>query len=104
MKRKKWTVSEKVEILEKARTGDVVVTCREYGVSTGTYYYWKKLFEAKGEAGLSGNYKRNTDKELKESQEKVRVLSKLLAEKEVELEVQRELLKKKFGTSNLKKI
>lgn len=104
MKRKKWSVSEKLDILEKARLGDVVTTCRENGVSSATFYYWRKQFESKGEAGLSGNYGKKTDKELKEANEKVRLLSKLLAEKEVELEMQRELLKKKFGTSNLKEI
>ena len=43
-------------------------------------------------------------KELKQSQEENRILRKLLGNKEIELEVQRELLKKKFGTSDPRKI
>jgi putative transposase len=43
-------------------------------------------------------------KELKEAEEENRILRKLLSDKEIELEVQRELLKKKFGTSDPRKI
>lgn len=41
---------------------------------------------------------------LKASEEENRLLRKLLADKELELEIQRELLKKKFGTSDPRKI
>mgnify|MGYP001198478109 FL=1 len=43
-------------------------------------------------------------KELKKAEEENKILRKLLSDKEIELEVQRELLKKKFGTSDPKKI
>jgi putative transposase len=43
-------------------------------------------------------------KELKQSEEENRILRKLLSNKDIELEVQRELLKKKFGTSDSRKI
>jgi putative transposase len=102
MKKKQWTLSEKMEILEKAGSGDVVAVCRQYGVSTGTYYYWKKRFETRGTEGLKTHYD-NRDKALKAAEEENRILRKLLADKEVELEIQRELVKKKFGISNPKK-
>lgn len=101
--RRKWTLKEKIEILEAAASGDVIGVCRQYGVSTATYYSWRKRFESKGEDGLKETYKRQ-DIELKEAEEKIRVLSKLLAERDIELEVQREMLKKKFGTSDPRKI
>ena len=41
---------------------------------------------------------------LKQAEEENRILRKLLSNKEIELEVQRELLKKKFGTSDPRKI
>jgi len=41
---------------------------------------------------------------LKASKEENRILRKLLSDKEIELEVQRELLKKKFGMSDPRKI
>ncbi|NGZ90749.1 transposase, partial [Psychroflexus sp. C1] len=43
-------------------------------------------------------------KELKQAEEENRILRKLLSNKEIELEDQRELLKKKFGTSDPRKI
>lgn len=103
MKYKRWTVAEKLEILSKSEERGVVETCREYSVSTGTYYNWKKKFEGKGEAGLKVTYDTGS-KELKAAQEENRVLRKLLSDREIELEVQRELLKKKFGTSDPRKI
>jgi len=43
-------------------------------------------------------------KELKQAEEENRILRKLLADKEIEIEAQKELIKKKFGTSDLRKI
>lgn len=103
MKYKKWTLAQKLEILSLGETTSIVDACRQYGVSTGTYYSWKKKFEHQGEAGLKVNYDTKS-KELKQAEEENRLLRKLLSDKEIELEVQRELLKKKFGTSDPRKI
>jgi putative transposase len=43
-------------------------------------------------------------KEGKQMEEENRILRKLQSDKDIELEVQRELLKKKFGTSDPRKI
>ena len=103
MKRKKWTLKEKLAILEEASSGDVVTVCRKHGVNTSTFYNWRKRFENRGEEGLKTTYD-NRDKELKAAENENRILRKLLADKEVELEIQKELLKKKFGTSNPREI
>jgi putative transposase len=103
MKYKKWSLDEKLEILTVSEEIGVVESCRKYGVSTGTFYSWKKKFEHQGEAGLKVTYN-NKSKELKEAEEENRILRKLLSDREIELEVQRELLKKKFGTSDPRKI
>lgn len=94
---------EKLEILASSEEIGVVETCRKYSVSTGTFYSWKKKFDNKGEDGLKVNYDLKS-KEFKQVEEENRVLRKLLGNKEIELEVQRELLKKKFGTSDPRKI
>ena len=52
MKYKKWELSQKLEILSESEDLGIVETCRKHGVSTGTFYSWKKKFEHKGEAGL----------------------------------------------------
>lgn len=103
MKYKKWSLPEKLEILKESEELGIVETCRKHSVSTGTFYSWKKKFDHKGEAGLQVNYDTKS-KELKAAEEENRVLRKLLSDKEIELEIQRELLKKKFGTSDPRKI
>ena len=103
MKRKNWTVSEKLVIIQEADGNEVVETYRKYGVSTGTYYNWKKKFETNGEEGLKVTYD-NRSKELKSAEEEIRIFRKLLTDREIELEVQKELFKKKFGTSDPRKI
>ena len=103
MKYKKWSLEEKLEILSFSEEIGIVETCRKYGVSTGTLYSWKKKHDNHGEAGLKVTYDTRS-KELKQAEEENRILRKLLANKEIELEVSRELLKKKFGTSDPRKI
>lgn len=103
MKYKKWTLEKKLEILSASEELGVVEACRKYSVSTGTLYNWKKKYDAQGESGLKVVYDARS-KELKAAEEEIRILRKLLGNKEIELEVQRELLKKKFGTSDPRKI
>ena len=103
MKYKKWTLDQKLEILTSSEEIGIVEACRKYGVSTGTLYNWKKKHEHKGEAGLKVTYDTKS-KEHKEVVEENRILRKLLSDREIELEIQRELLKKKFGTSDPRKI
>lgn len=103
MKYKKWSLEEKLEILTSSEELGIVETCRKYKVSTGTFYGWKKKYDSQGEAGLKVTYDTRS-KELKQAEEENRILRKLLSNKEIELEVQRELLKKKFGTSDPRKI
>lgn len=103
MKYKRWSLEEKLIILASSEEIGIVETCRKYGVSTGSFYSWKKKFEHKGEDGLKVTYDTKS-KELKQAEQENRILRKLLSSKEIELEVQRELLKKKFGTSDPRKI
>ena len=103
MKYKKWSLAEKLEILSSGDAIGVVESCRKYGVSTGTFYNWKKKHDNQGDAGLKVTYDTKS-KELKKAEEENRILRKSLSDKEIELEVQRALLKKKFGTSDPRKI
>jgi len=103
MKYKKWSLEQKLEILSVSEEIGIVETCRKYSVSTGTFYSWKKKYDSQGEAGLKVTYDTRS-KELKQAEEENRILRKLLSDREIELEVQRELLKKKFGTSDPRKI
>ena len=100
MKYKKWTLEQKLEILSSSEGIGIVETCRKYSVSTGTFYSWKKKFEHQGEAGLKVTYDTRS-KELKAAEQENRVLRKLLSDREIELKVQRELLKKKGSTAKI---
>jgi len=56
MKYKKWSLDQKLEILSVSEEIGIVESCRKYGVSTGTFYSWKKKFEHQGEAGLKVDF------------------------------------------------
>lgn len=101
--KRRWNSEDKLAILEEAKNSNVVEVCRKHNVSTGAFYNWKKKFDTKGEKGLKINYD-NRNPELKKAEEEIRILRKLLADREIELEIQKELLKKKFGTDDPRKI
>jgi putative transposase len=100
---KRWSKKEKLTILREAEQEGVVQTCRKFDVSSATYYHWKKVFDAYGEAGFSET-KSSADKQYKNLEEENRRLKKLLVDKDLALEAQKEMLKKKFGTDDPKKI
>ena len=102
MKYKKSSLEKKLEILSFSEEIGVVDTCRKYGVSTGTFYSWKKKHESHGAAGLKVTYDTKS-KEHKQAEEENRILRKLRSNRDIELEVQRELLKKKVWDLRSKK-
>lgn len=102
-KNKSWSKAEKLQILKEATEGGVLETCRKYGVSTANYYNWKKIIEQKGEAGLSLRADASLQR-YRELEAENRRLKKLLIERELALEAQKELFKKKFGTDNVRRI
>lgn len=100
---KKWSKKEKLTILKAAEEEGVVSACRKHEVSTATFYHWKKIYEQHGEAGFQQD-KPSSGQQYKKLEEENRRLKKLLVDKDLALEVQKELLKKKFGTDDPKKI
>lgn len=57
MKYKKWTLDKKLEILTISEEIGIVEACLKYGVSTGTFYSWKKKHESQEEAYLINHKK-----------------------------------------------
>ena len=98
---KKWSRQEKIKILQAAEQEGVISACRKHDVSTATYYNWKKVYDQHGEAGFQQD---KSDQHYKKLEEENRMLKKLLVDKDLALEVQKELLKKKFGTDDPRKI
>jgi len=90
-----WSIEEKVAILKDIQNTGVVEGCRKHGIYATTYYDWKKKYEEKGADGLVPHYGRKEASEVKKIKKENERLKKLLAEKELELSIQSELLKKK---------
>lgn len=68
---------------------------REFNVSTTSIYKWKELYELKGESGLGGNSERvDLTQELKRMKRENDALKQIVAEKELRLRIQDEMLKK----------
>lgn len=67
---------------------------RQLGVSTTTLYKWRESFEEQGEQGLTRKQGQHKDPELEGLKRENRELKMLVAEKELAIRVQSELLKK----------
>lgn len=92
-----WSIEEKVSILKEIKETRVVEGCRKHGIYATTYYDWKRKYEEKGADGLVPHYGRKQNTEVKRIIKENERLKKLLAEKELELSIQGELLKKRWN-------
>ncbi|NNE32249.1 MAG: transposase [Winogradskyella sp.] len=93
--RKRWSTTEKLAIVNHFKTWGATKTSREFGVSPGSIYNWNEAYEEHGEAGLSGKHKKPSESdELRAVKRENDELKKLVAEKELRLRIQEEMLKK----------
>lgn len=97
MKQKRYSAEEKFLILREAQEHGVVETCKKHGVDPTTYYSWKERYESEGIAGLlpkkSGRIPDDVDHRKLEKENQM--LKKLVADKELIIEMQLSILKKK---------
>jgi putative transposase len=91
-----WSIQQKVAIIKEVETGGVVETCRKHGVYATTYYSWKRKYDQGGEPALEPRFSLQEKKDLKKMEKENQFLKKILAEKELELQMKTELLKKKI--------
>jgi putative transposase len=89
MKKSRFTEEQVVAILAEADRGEKTIgdVCRSHGVSEATFYNWRKRFRGMGVEEVR-EYRR-----LK--QENAR-LKKLLADRELEIDAMKEVMRKKF--------
>lgn len=93
--KKRWSASEKLEILNYYKKAGATKASREFGVSSASIYKWKEAYEKDGEAGLSSKRSNsNEDMELIRLRRENDQLKALVAEKELALRIQAEMLKK----------
>jgi len=92
--KKKFTVSEKVEVLSYFRVHGVTKASREFGISTVSIYKWRDQFEEQGQSGLADGKARKEEEELKALRRENALLKKLLAESELRTAILDSLQKK----------
>ena len=95
-KRKRFTKEEKLRIIKEAGSHGVRATLEKHGIYAATFYSWKKKFDEMGEAGFAQGMTREKLARIKELEQEIDLLKRLLAEKEIESKLKDELLKKKY--------
>lgn len=86
------SVQEKQRILEESKALGLVATARKHGLSCQTLKNWQDAYSATGVSGLQPGSKLSP--ELKRLQLENQRLKELVADKELELKIKNELLKK----------
>ena len=103
MGNKKWTIDKKIEILSEGEKEGVLKTCRLYEVGTTTYYDWKKKFELDGIEGLKNKKNPKIDPEFNKLLKENRLLKNIIADKELEIRIKNDLIKKTLQNKKLKR-
>ncbi len=89
MKQTKFPVEKIIQILSEAELpgNSIAEVCRKYSISRSTFDKWRQKFK-----GMSSN----EAKRLKVLEEENLRLKRILAEKELEIQVLRDIVKKNF--------
>ncbi len=89
MKQSRFTEEQVVRILAEGDQGEKTITelCREQGISAATYYNWRRRFRGMGLDEV---------REYRKLKRENARLKKLLAEREIEIDGLREVLRKKL--------
>jgi transposase-like protein len=89
--RRKFSDDDKIKILQEGTINGVPQTLRKYGIGQSLFYKWKRAFIRDGVTSLNDKSK---DPELIRLQYENEKLKALIGEKEFELKIKDELLKK----------
>ena len=88
--RRRWKAEEKLALINEIREkGQIVETCRKYGVDPSMFYRWKEVFDIYGVDGLRSRT-RNSDPSIRKLTRENERLKKMLAEKELEVSMLQE--------------
>lgn len=92
---KSWSVQEKQEIVEFYRQHNMSEAVRKFGVSNVSIYKWEKVIEESGISGFTEKSIPKGNSEINKLKRENDRLMRLIAEKEVIISIQNDLLKKK---------
>lgn len=97
MKRRwrKWTAEEKERIILDIKRLGVVAGCRKHEISSGLYYRWLEKYTSHGLKGLHHKSSSDSEKKLKQVEKENRLLKEIIAEKELTIKMQEQIIKKK---------
>ena len=96
MEKRKWSKAEKLEVLKEADEKGVEVTLRKYGIYPATLYDWPEKVKAGRESGLDRKkHTPNNGEYLVQLESENSRLKRLVAEMALEIDLYKELGKKK---------
>ena len=88
MKKKRHKPEEIIRILRAAESGKTIASvCAEYNICEQTFYRWRQKY---------GNMNESDAKNLKQLEEENRRLKKLLADRDLEIDLLKEINSKKW--------
>lgn len=91
---RKWSAAQKLAILQEAEQEGVAKTCRKHQLAESMIGKWRRKLQAQGPAGLEPYFQRESPDFHRLSEENRR-LKTLVADQALELQLIREVLKKK---------
>ena len=91
---KTWSSDEKEKIVLHSIQHGVSKTSREFGVPTVSIYSWKEKLEQLGKNGLQSGAMTDSERELKLLRRENEALKRIVAEKELAIQIKDSLLKK----------
>ena len=92
--RRRWKAEEKLPLINEIKEkGQIVETCRKYGVDPSMFYRYEEVFDIYGVDGLRSRT-RNSDLSIRKLTRENERLKKMLAEKELEVSMLQEAYKK----------
>lgn len=92
--RRNWSVDEKEKIVLFSAEHGISEASREFGVSTVSIYKWKEKFDQLGKDGLNPGATTSLERELRELRRENQALKRIVADKELAIQVKDSLLKK----------